>query len=157
LEIQDMFGTDGIEDGEEDSLAPMLMADFPPLDGQLLCYKVHGDEYLYNMLMIRFYLNVLDDLLVFCEDYHVQGLMLTVRDDHLRVVETYQPFITKEMQEFTDKGERTQVIIPTFVDTYDALVDLMDNMDRDFRQTLWRQQRNNPIIRAYLKSCSVLR
>jgi hypothetical protein len=45
-----------------------------------------------------------------------------------------------------------QLTIPTDVRTYDALVELMDLMNTGFRQSLWREQRDNPAIRLYLKS-----
>lgn len=151
LEIQDVFALEEEGYPQEDGLAPMLVGDFPAIDEQRLFDKVHGDEYLQGIFIIRFYLNILESLLLFCEEQDAIGLMLTVDENCLDAMEIYREFIATETQVFTDKGAQTQIMISTSAETYDALLDFIDRVDQDFCQTLWRNQRENPIIRRYLK------
>ena len=41
---------------------------------------------------------------------------------------------------------------PATVESFNKLIDLIDHINRDFRQMLGEDQRNNPAIRDYLKS-----
>ncbi len=152
LDIQDIFTPEEAPTLEEDSLVPMLVCDFPAIDGQMLYEKVHGNEYLQGALMTRFYLNILESLLLLCGQWNVCGLILTVDDHCLDAIEVYRKFIVTEAHVFTEKGEQTQVVISTNAKTYDELVDFMEKVEQDFRQTLWRTQKEDLTIRQYLKS-----
>lgn len=43
------------------------------------------------------------------------------------------------------------MVIPADRETFDAWIDFMDDINRKFQQSLWRDQGANPIIRQYLK------
>lgn len=155
LDMQDIFVSEDEENPEEDHLAPMLVGNFPVVDGQILYNKVLGDEYLQGILMVRFYLNLLESLFLFCEEQNANGLILNVDDNCLDAIEIYRNFIATETQTMTAKGEQTQIVIPTDVETYDELIDFIEKINQDFRQTLWRNQKENPIMRHYLKTYSL--
>lgn len=46
--------------------------------------------------------------------------------------------------------------MPTDVGAYDELIEFIDELEQDFQQSLWRDQKSDPIIRQYLKSQALL-
>jgi hypothetical protein len=152
LDIQDVLAPEGYKYAQEDGLIPMVVGDFPSVNGELLYEKAFGNEYIQEILMSRFYLNVLESLFLYCEEMNASGLMLTFNDHNLSIIEIYRPFIISEVQAATDKGVQTQIIISTDIQTYDDLVDHIEKVNQNFRQTLWRKQWGNPVIREYLKT-----
>lgn len=152
LDMQDIFISDGDEEAQDDHLTSMLVCEFPSIDGNLLFDKVFGDEYLYGVLMVRFYLDILESIFLFCEEKNAQGLILTIDDSCSDVLEIYRNFITSETEINTDKGIQTQIVISTSYIVYDDLIDFIERIDHDFHQTLWRYQKDNPAMRNYLKS-----
>jgi hypothetical protein len=49
------------------------------------------------------------------------------------------------------KEEQTEIVIPTDVETYEEVVDFMNEVEKQFRKTLWREQTVNLAFREYLK------
>lgn len=62
------------------------------LEAQKLPEKAFGNEYIQEMLTARFYLNMLESLLVFCQATNANGLALTVDDSNLDALEIYRNF-----------------------------------------------------------------
>lgn len=153
VEIQEVFDPGDERILETDSLTPMAICNFPPVDEYDLYDRVRGDEFLHGMLLIQFYLKVLDALITLCADKGANGLILRIPD--LDVVEIYRPFIVAEMEVLMETREYTQIVVSTQIETYDDLIEAMDEIKQDFYQTLWNQQKVNPTIRQYLKSCLV--
>jgi len=147
-----------IQDNSNPTLAsgepstPVLVCDFPTTDGSQLSKIVLGDEYLEAILMFQFHLKVLEALFLFGMDKGTESLILTVDRDYTDWIHAYSDFIVSKGQVMTKKGMQTQLTISTDMQTYDALIELMEIMDDGFRQSLWREQRDNPAIRLYLKS-----
>jgi hypothetical protein len=156
LEVQDVLDAQDETIPAEDRVIPQVVGNFPVIDGEALVDEVWGDDYLQGILTIQFYLKVLEALILFCEDKSTGGLTLTVEESYFDLVEIYEDFITAQTQVITEEGEKTQIVIPTNVGVYDKLIDFMDQFNRDFNRTLWRDQRQNPAIRHYLKSHVVL-
>jgi hypothetical protein len=104
----------------------------------------------------QFQLNLLEQLLLFCDEKEAVKLVLNVYNAELDYLEIYSRFFVAEERVVTEQGERTQVTIPTDVHTYDEIIDFMDELGQNFRKVLWREQNNNPIIRQYLQRHSVL-
>jgi hypothetical protein len=150
LDIQNVCLQEGLQ-YEDHCLVPMAVCNFPAIDGQILHEKVFGNEYLQGMVLVRFHLNILESLFLFCDAQGAEGLVLTVDDTALSVLDIFQPFLVSERQVTTEKENQVQVIISTNLEAYDELMDLIDKMDQDFRETLWRDQGQSPAIRAYLK------
>jgi hypothetical protein len=134
------------------SSVPVIACDFPVTDGGQLSKIVLGDEYLETILTFLFHLKVLEALFLFSMDKGIEGLIMTVDRDYADLIHAYGDFIVSKSQVVTKRGMQIQLTIPTDVRTYDALVELMDLMNTGFRQSLWREQRDNPAIRLYLKS-----
>lgn len=151
LAIQDTLICDSHEQSDEEFLIPMAMSDWPILETQLLPEKAFGNEYIQEMLTTRFYLNMLESLLLFCQATNANGLALTVDDRNLDAIETYRNFIFHESRMSTPSGEKIKIMISADSDTYQELVAYIQKVNQDFRQTLWRNQWGNPVLRAYLK------
>jgi hypothetical protein len=156
LEIQDVLDAQNEALPLEDRVIPQVVGNFPAIDGELLAEEVWEDDYLQGILTIQFYLKILEALILFCEDKSAGGLVLTVDEGYIDLVDVYEDFIAGQMQVITENGEKTQIVIPANVGVYDLLIDFMDQFNRDFHRTLWRDQRQNSAIRHYLKSHAVL-
>ncbi|MBM3632561.1 MAG: hypothetical protein FJX03_02475 [Alphaproteobacteria bacterium] len=151
LAIQDTLICDLSEQSNEEYLIPMAMSDWPILEAQKLPEKAFGNEYIQEMLTARFYLNMLESLLVFCQATNANGLALTVDDSNLDALEIYRNFIFHESRIPTLSEEKIQIRISADHDTHQELVKHLQKVNQDFRQTLWRNQWGNPALRAYLK------
>ena len=152
LDIQHILISDDNTYAPEEYLIPMVICDFPIIDGLLLHKKAFENEYIQGILMTRFYLNILESLFLLCETVNTNGLVLTVNDHNHEAIEVYQNFIFSESEIVTVKGEQTQVMMSTDKETYQALTDHIEYVNQEFRHTLWRKQWGNPILREYLKS-----
>ncbi len=144
-----------IHDGEEEEeLEPRsLVCHFPNILGEELNEFVEGDETLYGMIMVQFQLKLLEQLLLFASNQHALYLLVQVdsgTEGH--ALEVYRSLVTHEDKIPTKTGKKIQMLIPATVESFDKLIDLIDHINRDFRQMLWEDQRNNPVIRDYLTS-----
>ena len=145
---------------EEDSeggghLAPVVACSFPSISLQKLNEKTSFDGYLQELLMGQFQLKILESLLLFCEREDAASLILTlndtINDADLDYLKFYRRFLVSEEQVTTSRGEETQIVIPTDVDTHENVIDFMDKINREFRCALWRGQSVNTAFRDYLK------
>ena len=143
------------KDSEESYLVPMIACDLPPIDVQKGQEKVFRDEYLYAMVIIQFQLKVLEQFLLFCEDKDAAYLVLNFKDNNPNCIEIYQRLAVSQKEIMMERGEQTEIIIPTDIETYDEVIDFMDKVDKQFRQALWRDQRTNLAFREYLKNRSL--
>jgi len=133
-------------------LAPVVACSFPSLSLEKLNEKTGFDGYLQELLLGQFYLKILEQLLLFCEERSAVYLTLIMSDADLGYLKFYRRFLVSEEQVATSRGEETQIMVPTDVETYDNIVDFMDKINREFRCALWRGQSINPAFREYLKS-----
>jgi hypothetical protein len=129
---------------------PVITCDFPHIDVQKLQEKVLGDQYLQGILMFQFQLRILEQLFLFCEGKDAVNLILTIHDADLDYLEIYRRFVISEEEIITERGEQTEIVISTDIETYDEVLDFMDRVDRDLRRTLWRGQKVNPAFQKYL-------
>lgn len=141
---------------DEDYLVPVLTGEFPSIDVERLQRKVPWDDYLHVILVIRFHLKILEQLLLFCKEKDTVNLILTFEDANLDYMEVFRHFVSLETQIQTTKGEQTEIVIPCNGETYGALLNFMGRLGHDFRQNLWRDQKSNPAYRHYLKHLSLL-
>ena len=151
LVIQDSFNP-----SLPSEILPVLVCDFPTTDMCQLSKIVLGDEYLEAILSFLFHLKVLKALFLFAMDKKVENLILVVDRDYTNWIHAYRDFIVSKEQVTTKKGQQTQITISADAKTYDGLIELMDTMNDGFRQSLWREQSDNPAIRLYLKSHALI-
>ena len=100
--------------------------------------------------MVQFQLKILEQLLLFCEEKDAVNLTLTFNETDLDYLEIYRRFFAFEEEVTTARGVQTKIVIQADVETYDDVIDFMDDVDTDLRQTLWHGQRMNPVFRKYL-------
>lgn len=151
LERKESFVSSKGETEEEACLAPIISCTLPRLDVQKFNEKACWNEVLQEILMIQFQLKVLEQLFLFCEEKDAVNLILAMHDSNLDYLEMYRDFFISEEQVITARGEHTEVVIPIDVETYNKVIDFMDEVDKYFRQTLWREQKANPVFQEYLR------
>ncbi len=147
LEIYD-YGED------EEQLEPRaVVCHFPNILAEELNEFVEGDETLYGMIIVQFQMKLLEQLLLFCSD-HDASILLVHTDNTAEghALEIYRSAAIYEDKIPTITGTKTQLVIPTTLENFDNLLDLMDDVNQDFRKMLWEDQSTNPAIREYLKS-----
>jgi hypothetical protein len=145
-----------VEEALEESEAGSVICHFPTISDEALNDFVEEDETLYGMLMIQFQIQVLEQLLLFCATHYASELVIFADDDQADTLGIYQDFLTYKDQTLTHKGEKTEMVIPADRETFDAWVDFMDEINRKFQQSLWHDQKTNPVIRKYLKNCPLI-
>ncbi len=143
-----------VEEAHSEYEPGKVICHFPVISDTKLRSFVEEDETLQGMLMIQFQMKILEQLLLFCGEYSVSELIIYTDDAQAEELGIYQDFLTHQDQTLTSKGEKTEMVIPTDSDTFDEWIDFMDEVNLKIGQELWREQRFNPTIRAYLKSQS---
>lgn len=141
------------EDVED--LEPMsVVCRFPDMPAEELFEIVGQDETLYGMLLIQFQMKVLEKLLLFCSEHCALNLVIyaTLTPEEGHALGIYSNLAIYEDLVPAERGKEAQLVIPTTTKTFDRLIDLMDRLNLQFRQTLWQEQRFSAAIRAYLKS-----
>jgi len=152
LEVKEVFVSLEDEGEEGGYFAPAVSANFPAISLEKLNKRISFDSYIQGILRRQFYLNILEQLLLFCHKKEAVKLILNVNATELDHLEIYSRFFISEERVVTELGERTQVIIPTDVHTYDEIIDFMDDLEKDFKKILWREQKTNPAFHEYLIS-----
>lgn len=152
LALQDVLASEFSENTQDQHLLPVVVGDFPSIGIETVLEKSFGNEYIQAILTARFYLHILESLFYFTEKVNASGLTLTFTDRNLDIAEVYRKFIIAENRIQSEKGPQTKIMILTDSQTYHNLMDNIESINTNFRQTLWRKQWGNPMIREYLKS-----
>lgn len=145
-----------IEESLDEDDSSSVVCYFPNIDHTTLNEFVEEDESLFSMFMIQFQMRILEQLLLFCANHYASKLIIFVDDAQADELGIYQDFLVYKDETITPQGEKTELIIPTDRETFDQWIDFMEEIDQKFKQTLWYEQKNNPIIRQYLERHSVL-
>lgn len=138
-------------ENEESYFAPLIACNLPDINVQKFQARIGNDEYLQGILMFLFQLKILEQLFLFCEEKDAINLTMTIRHNNVDYLEIYRQFFISEEQVETPKGMQTQIVIPMTIEFYDHLLDFIDEIEKDFYQVLWHDQRTNSVIRQYLK------
>lgn len=130
---------------------------FPTIQDSDLKAFVEEDEILYGMFMIQFQMKIMEQLLLFCGHYNISQLVIYADDEQAEDLGIYQDFLIHQDQTLTSEGEKTEMVIPTDPETFDDWVNFMEEANVKFVQELWREQRSNPVVQAYLRKHSLNR
>jgi len=145
------------EEGEEGGYSvSAVFVSFPAMNLEKLNREISFDSYVQGTLVRQFQLNILEQLLLFCDEKEAAKLILTISDTEWDYLDIYSRFFASEEQIVTSKGTQTQVVIPTDRHTYDEIIDLMGKIEEDCRRILWCKQNTNSAFRKYLKSNACL-
>lgn len=143
LEVQENLNND--EEGK-------VICRFSPLNDDPLNDLVMKDETLFGLILVQFQMKVMEQLLLFCSDRCASQLTIYITDEQAEKFGIYEDFLIHQKQIQTTFGKQTEMVMPADQEAFDAWVNFMDKTSRDFRQTLWKDQRGNPVIQFYLKS-----
>ena len=143
LEVQEDL--DGDDEGK-------VICRFPLINDDSLSDLVMKDETLFGLILVQFQMKVMEQLLLFCSDQCASQLTIYMNDEQAEKFGIYEDFLTHQKQIRTPLRKQTEMVMPTDQEAFDAWVNFMDKTSRNFRQTLWKDQRENPVIRFYLKS-----
>jgi len=152
--IRDPFhdlGCDLILDIEESRGETVAVCHFPAILNEPNRF-LDEDEDLYGAVMLRFQMKVLEQLFMFCAHHNASQLTIYMDDAQAEGFGIYDDFLSHYDETLTENGEKTEMIIPTDRETFDKWLGFMAEANFKFEQELWREQRDNPAIRDYLKS-----
>jgi len=130
-----------------------VVCHFPKISDKAFIKFVSWDDTLYVVLMLQFQMNLMEELLMFCGDHHASGLVVYVDDDQAKLLAIYESLIVHQDQVLLkDLGEKTVLVISSGCEAFDKWIDFMEDTTHGLHQTLWAEQRLNPVVRAYLKA-----
>lgn len=144
-----------VQKGRHESEYGIVICQFPKISDEKLKIYVNEDETLSGMIMIRFQMKIMEQLLIFCTHQRASNLIIYVDDDQAKTMGIYQDFVVSEDHVVTPVGEKTEMIVLTDPEIFDDWMQYMNQVTILFQQTLWQDQSGNPAIRRYLKSYEI--
>lgn len=140
------------EEGEELDDGTVI-CHFSDIATEALDELIEEDEPLHGMILIQFQLKVLEQILLFCGDHADALNVLLEAEDRPEghILAVYEELATHKDKIPTATGKKIQLIIPATLETFDKLIDLINNINQDFRQMLWEDKGYSPAIWNYLK------
>ena len=155
MNIQDPFhdlGCDLILEIEKSRGETTAVCHFPAILNESNKF-LDEDETLYGIIVVQFQMKALEQLFLFCADHDASRLTIYMDDAQAEGFGIYHDFLSHYDETLTEKGEQTEMVIPTDRKAFDQWRAFMKKTSLAFEQDLWRGQRDNPAIRRYLKSC----
>jgi hypothetical protein len=113
---------------------------------------IQEDETLFDMALIQFHLQVLKNLLLFCNAHNVGMLLIQVDGICENLLSTYENFISSQEAILINRGMWVQMGIIVNAKTVHGCCEFIKETTKEFRQTLWQEKSSNPAIRNYLLS-----
>lgn len=143
-----------VEESNRECESRAVICYFPTLSDRELNNFIEEDDILHGALIAQFKMKILEQLFLFCATHHASTLIIFADDTQADDLSIYQDFLAYD-QKLTSQGKKTEMVILTNQETFEAWVDFMQKATVNFHQTLWREQGTNPAIRRYLKmQCS---
>ena len=140
-----------IRECEDESAFGDVICRFPVIDEEYLGAFVWDDATLMALIMTQFYVKVLEQLLLFCANHNALQLVIHVNPLEASNLDVYKEFSVHREQVLTHQGRKIALVIPPDRATHDKLIAFMEKITADFHKTLLKEQRDNSIIRQYLK------
>ncbi|MGV8947955.1 MAG: hypothetical protein ACOH2E_01090 [Candidatus Paracaedibacter sp.] len=112
------------------------------------------DETLYGTIMIKFQMKVLEQLFLFCNGHNASELNIYMDDEQAEGFGIYQEFLSNCAESLAENRAQAEIAILTNPKTFANWCAFMKETNIRLDQDLWREQRSNPAIRRYLKSCA---
>ena len=168
-----------VKEAEDEHKTSSVTCYFPKIDDNRLYEFTQNDETLYGILIIRFQMNILEQLLLFCADHHADSLFIMAAEKQVEELEIYRGFVLtseeimvpqdkipgnssplnegiKNGNKKSNKVKMIKMLISASHKNYDAWLDHAEKTNFRFTQTLWNDQRANPVIQSYLKTHSLV-
>lgn len=141
-----------IRTGFDESEFGDAVCHFPAIEEKYLEALVWEDKLLLDMIMVQFYLKVLEQLFVFCANHNALKLVIHVDPSEAANLDIYSRFVVSTDQILTHHGRKEVLVMPTDAATYGRLIDYMEQVGTDFRRSML--QDSNPVVQQYLKFTS---
>lgn len=137
-----------IQTSDDESAFGDVICHFPVIQEEYLAALVWEDELLVNMIMIQFYLKILERLFVFCANHNALRLVIHANAREATKLIIYEKFAVKTEETVTHHGRTKTLVIRADTDTYSQLIEDMAQIGDDFRQML---EDDDPVVQQYAK------
>ena len=118
--------------------------------------KVEGymdcDESLYGVIAVQFQLTVLKQLFLFCRKFRVPMMTLYMDNELAQKLEVYDNFLADYDDALSVGDEESQMDFETHRHAFSVFRKYFKESLHKMEQGLWHDQRENPVIRDYLKA-----
>jgi hypothetical protein len=125
---------------------------FPCICKEEMTELIQEDETLFDMALTQFHLQVLKNLLLFCNAHNVNELLMQIDEICENLLLTYENFISSQKTIPTNKGVCVQMRIAVNTKAVHDCREFIEEMTEEFRQVLWQEKSSNSAIRDYLLS-----
>lgn len=125
---------------------------FPWICEEKLTEFIQEDETLFDMALTQFHLQVLKNLLLFCNAHNVDMLLIQVDEICENLLLIYKDFISSLKTIPTSEGMCVQMWIAVNTKAVHDCREFIEETTEEFRQTLWQEKSSNSVIRDYLLS-----
>jgi hypothetical protein len=125
-----------------------VICHFPVIQEEYLETFLWEDELLVNMVMIQFYLKVLERLFVFCANHNALKLIVHANAREAKKLSVYEKFAVHKEEIISHHGRTKTLSFQVNTGTYDELVDTMAQIADDFRHLL---EDDDPVVQQYAK------
>lgn len=127
-----------------------IFCHFPYIQDQILREFFERNETLISVMTIQFQMKILEQLLLFGSNYCASKIIVFTDESQNDNFKIYKNFITSKSQ-FKFLQNEGDLVIPVDNETIQQWQTFMDMIDNSLKKLLWHKQKNNPIIRKYLK------
>ena len=137
-----------VQESSDESAFGEVVCHFPVIQEEYLEAFLWEDALLINMIMIQFYLKILERLFTFCANHNALKLVIHANAREAKKMDIYKTF-TVHTDEMLSHHGRTKILhIPTNTATYDKVIQCMAEVGENFREML---EEDDPIVQQYAK------
>jgi hypothetical protein len=137
-----------VQASDDESEFGGVICHFPVIQEQYLEAFVWEDELLVNMVMMQFYLKILERLFIFCSNHNALKLIIHANAHEAKKLSVYEKFAIHTEEIISHHGRTKTLAIQVNTDTYSQLIDDMEKTADDFREIL---EDDDPVIQQYAK------
>ena len=137
-----------IQPSEDESEFGDVICHFPVISEEYLEAFLWEDELMINMVMIQFYLKILERLFVFCSNHNALRLVVHANAREAKKLSVYEKFAIHAEEIVSHHGRTKTLAFQVNTQTYDELVDAMAHVADDFRHLL---EDDDPVVQQYAK------
>lgn len=127
-----------------------IVCDFPAIDGEVLNTFVNDDEFLFQSLIIHFHMNIMYQLLLFCEEHQATTLILNVDKNYYQELESYEGIVSLPVPKNMNSKKATMMIDPIKHPSHEWEKSMRISIN-ELQQELWAEKNNNPVVDEYIK------
>lgn len=125
---------------------------FPCICEEEMTELIQEDQTLLDMALTQFRLQVLKNLLLFCNAHNVDKLLIQVDGNYENLLLDYENFVSSQKMIPANQGMCVQMRIVVNTKAVHDCREFIEEMTEEFRQILWQEKGINPSIRDYLMS-----